>query len=136
VLGGGRYDGLISQIGGNQTPAVGFGMGIERLVLLLQKQQEAVMSNVPDIFIGHADETGFVKSQEIAFVLRGQGLCVETDLLGRSVKAQMKYADKIKAKRTMILGGNEISAGEAIVKEMATGVQEAVRLDAIAEYLN
>jgi len=129
VIGGGRYDGLISQIGGNATPAVGFGMGIERLVLLLQKQQENVAAKSPDLFIGHAEEAGFIKSQEIAFELRQKGLCVETDLIGRSVKAQMKFADKINAKHTMILGGNEISNGKATLKVMATGEQKEIALD-------
>jgi len=137
VIGGGRYDGLISQIGGNATPAVGFGMGIERLVLLLQKQQgQNALLAAPDIFIGHAEEAGFIKSQELAYSLRQQGICVETDLIGRSVKAQMKYADKINAKHTMILGGNEIASGEATMKEMATGKQDTVQLNEIASYLN
>jgi len=129
IGGGGRYDGLISQIGGSPTPAVGFGMGMERLVLLLQKQQETATIKEPDIFIGHAEEAGFIKSQELAFALRQNGICVETDLIGRSVKAQMKFADKINAKHTMILGGNEIAASEATVKEMATGKQEVVKLN-------
>jgi len=129
VIGGGRYDGLISQIGGNATPAVGFGMGIERLVLLLQKQQESTAAKSPDLFIGHAEEAGFIKSQELAFELRQKGLCIETDLIGRSVKAQMKFADKINAKHTMILGGNEISTGKATLKVMATGEQKDVELD-------
>jgi len=137
VIGGGRYDGLISQIGGNATPAVGFGMGVERLVLLLQKQQEQdALLSAPDIFIGHAEEAGFIKSQELAYTLRQQGICVETDLIGRSVKAQMKYADKINAKHTVILGGNEITSNEATIKEMATGKQETVQLNGVAGYLN
>ncbi|MCL2286647.1 MAG: histidine--tRNA ligase [Firmicutes bacterium] len=129
-IGGGRYDGLISQLGGQPTPAVGFGMGIERLVQLLQAQggQNDIFT-YPDLFIGHAEEAGFVKSQKLAFDLRKQGLRVETDLIGRSVKAQMKYADKIKAKHTMILGGNEIVNGEAKIKNMSTGAQETVKLD-------
>ena len=130
VGGGGRYDGLISQLGGNATPAVGFGMGMERLVLLLQKQQESETANQPDLFIGHADEAGFTKSQELAYAIRKtHSLRIETDLVGRSVKAQMKFADKIKAKYVLILGGNEIAAGEATIKEMATGKQAAVKLD-------
>jgi len=129
VIGGGRYDGLISQIGGAHTPAVGFGMGIERLVRLLEAQGQEGIVALPDIYIGHAEEAGFIKSQELAFALRKQGLCVETDIVGRSVKAQMKYADKIKAKYTTILGGKEIVSGEATVKEMATGTQKIVKLN-------
>jgi len=129
VIGGGRYDGLISQIGGAETPAVGFGMGIERLVLLLQKQQnEETQTNAPLLFIGHAEEAGFVKSQELAYELRQVGASVETDIVGRSVKAQMKYSDKIGAQYTMILGGSEIESGEATIKDMATGEQKKVQL--------
>ena len=136
-IGGGRYDGLISQLGGAVTPAVGFGMGIERLVQLLQAQGEQEgLFTPPDIYIGHAEEAGFIKSQELAFELRKQGLCVETDLIGRSVKAQMKYADKIRARYTTILGGNEIAAGEATVKEMSTGEQKTVKLNELATQFN
>jgi len=135
VLGGGRYDGLIEEIGGSPTPGVGFGMGMERLVQIVQKQQASADIKAPDIFIGHAEDAGFVKSQELAYSLRQKGWSVETDLLVRSVKAQMKYADKINAKHTVILGGNEISAGNAKIKEMATGTQTEVALTDIAEYL-
>jgi len=135
VIGGGRYDGLISQIGGAPTPAVGFGSGIERLVRLLDAQGEKGLLAAPDIYIGHAEEAGFIKSQELAYQLRNMGLCVETDIIGRSVKAQMKYADKINARYTTILGGNEITSGETTVKEMATGEQKTVRLDELAQGL-
>jgi len=131
--GGGRYDGLVAQIGGSPTPAVGFGMGMERLVMLLQNQNETSITKAPDIFIGHAEEAGFIKSQELALALRKKSICVETDLIGRSVKAQMKFADKIKAKYTTILGGNEITTGEATLKEMATGEQKKVKLDNLYE---
>ena len=134
-IGGGRYDGLISQLGGASTPAVGFGSGIERLVLLLQQQEQEGISAAPDIFIGHAEEAGFIKSQKLAYELRTQGFTVETDIIGRSVKAQMKYADKINAKYTTILGGNEIATGETNVKEMATGEQKSVALDKLATIL-
>ena len=130
VMGGGRYDGLITQLGGSLTPAVGFGMGIERLVMLLQKQQETVDMSRPSLFIGHAEEAGFIKSQELAYEMRKfSALCVETDIVGRSVKAQMKYADKIRAKFVVILGGNEINANEASIKNMETGQQETIKLD-------
>ena len=133
--GGGRYDGLVEQIGGAKTPSVGFGMGIERLVLLLQKNNIEAPMVQPDIFIGHAEPAGFVKSQEIAFNLRTQGLVVETDLLGRSVKAQMKYADKKNAKHTTILGSTEIESGVVNIKQMATGEKSDVAIADIASHL-
>jgi len=130
VIGGGRYDGLISQIGGTATPAVGFGMGIERLVLLLKNQNTMPkISSVPDIFIGSADEKGFAKAQELTYSLRKEGIHAESDLLNRSVKAQMKFADKIKARFTLILGENELSQNSANVKNMQTGEQENIAFD-------
>jgi len=130
VIGGGRYDGLIGQVGGADTPGVGFGMGMERLVNLLQAS-DITANDSPNIFIGHADAAGFKKAQQLVYALRQKGIAAESDLLGRSVKAQMKYADKIHAQRTMILGGNELDKGEAMMKDMATGAQEVVRIDDI-----
>jgi histidyl-tRNA synthetase len=124
VIGGGRYDGLVSVIGGAQTPAVGFGMGIERLVMLL-KNENAVpqISNAPHIFIGHADDAGFFKAQELVYELRKKGVHAQSDLLNRSVKAQMKYADKIGAHNTLILGENELLQNQVKIKQMQTGEQ-------------
>ena len=136
VIGGGRYDGLISQIGGNQTPAVGFGMGMERLVNLLEKQGITGLGEAnPDIFIGHADKEGFKKAQELVYILRQNGVKAESDLLSRSVKAQMKYANKINARHTTILGGNELEKAEANVKNMETGEQEVVGFDGLVGFL-
>jgi histidyl-tRNA synthetase len=99
VLGGGRYDGLIEQVGGTPTPGIGFGMGIERLILIMQTQSPAAPpEDGAHLFIGHADAVGFAKAQQLVYALRGEGIHAECDLLNRSVKAQMKYADKIRAK--------------------------------------
>ena len=137
VIGGGRYDGLIAQVGGADTPGVGFGMGIERLVLLLQKQAlMSVTDDTPQIFIGSADGQGFIAAQKLVYGLRKKGFRAESDLLGRSVKAQMKYADKINAQNTMILGENELSQNEAKIKNMQTGEQTTILLDSIGEHLN
>jgi len=134
--GGGRYDGLIEEVGGTPTPGVGFGMGMERLVLLLQKQESTSdLTHAPKIFIGHADPQGFTKAQELTFALRKAGITTESDLLNRSVKAQMKYADKIKAQHTMILGETELSQNEAKIKNMQSGEQAVHSLDSLAEYL-
>ncbi|MCL2216260.1 MAG: histidine--tRNA ligase, partial [Defluviitaleaceae bacterium] len=136
VIGGGRYDGLISQVGGADTPGVGFGMGIERLVLLLQKQEAVPEAGPgPTIFIGHADAPGFAKAQELAYALRKAGIRAESDLLSRSVKAQMKYADKINARYTMILGETELAQNEVTVKNMQTGEQVKRPLDSLGAFL-
>lgn len=132
VIGGGRYDGLISQFGGAATPGIGFGMGIERLVLLLQKQNAVPeFSFFPEIFIGSMGEAGFLRAQELVYALRKAGIRAESDLLNRSVKAQMKYADKIKARFTLILGETELMENYANIKNMQTGEQEKVALDTL-----
>jgi histidyl-tRNA synthetase len=135
VIGGGRYDGLIEKVGGAATPGVGFGMGIERLVLLLQKQGDLPdISAAPDIFIGHMGEDGFVKAQELTYTLRKTGIRAESDLLNRGVKAQMKYANKLKARFTLILGETELLLNSANLKNMDTGEQEKVDLTKLAEF--
>lgn len=132
VIGGGRYDGLIEQVGGPSVPGVGFGMGVERLVLLLQKQKSVVAeARVPMLFIGHVDAAGFLKGQEIAQKLRKAGIYAECEMLGRSVKAQMKYADKVKARFTLVLGESELENGVVKLKNMQNGEQEQVALDMI-----
>jgi histidyl-tRNA synthetase len=137
VIGGGRYDGLISVVGGPATPGVGFGMGLERLVILLQKMENTPqVFGTPQIFIGSMGEAGNFKAQELVYALRRKGIHAESDLLNRSVKAQMKYADKIKARFTTILGENELAENQARLKNMETGEQENISLDALAEKLS
>jgi len=134
VIGGGRYDGLIEQIGGGATPAVGFGMGMDRLLILLKNQGllPENMSIPCKIYIGHAGAEGYQKSQLLVNILRNMGVAAESDLLKRSVKAQMKYADKRGAEFSMIIGDNEIAENAARIKNMATGEQGEVALDAEA----
>ncbi|MCL1883733.1 MAG: histidine--tRNA ligase [Defluviitaleaceae bacterium] len=131
VIGGGRYDGLIAQIGGSPTPAAGFGMGIERLVLLLKSQSTVPeISYTPEIFVGSIGAEGFLKAQELTYALRKMGIYAESDLLNRSVKAQMKFADKLKSRFSLIIGENEVLQNSANLKNMLTGEQETVTLDA------
>jgi len=130
VIGGGRYDGLIEQVGGPPTPGIGYGMGIERLVLLLQKQNALPeISQGPDIFIGSVGDDAFAKAQELVYSLRKRGIRAEGDLLARSVKAQMKYAGKINARRTTIIGDTELSESASDVKNMETGEVERVTFE-------
>ncbi|MGN0624349.1 MAG: histidine--tRNA ligase [Oscillospiraceae bacterium] len=130
VCGGGRYDGLIETLGGKPTPALGFGMGLERLILTMQKQGcDFLEEKTCDIYIAAMGESAAEKSMNIISMLREEGYFVEYDLVGRGLKAQMKYADKIGANYVMVLGDNEIEAGKANVKNMKTGEQTEVRLD-------
>lgn len=122
VCGGGRYDGLVEELGGPHTPALGFGMGIERLLLLLKAQNiEIPEPSSCDLYIAPMGDAASLEAMKIVSELRANGVSAQTDVVGRSLKAQMKFADKIGAKYTMVLGDNEIAEGKAKIKNMATG---------------
>lgn len=122
VCGGGRYDGLIQEIGGPEMPAVGFGMGIERLLLTLESEGiEIPVPSYMDIFIGSMDFESKKAALSIIDSLRKKGIAAECDHMTRSVKAQMKYANKIGSRFTMILGSNELETSRAMLKRMSDG---------------
>lgn len=130
VCGGGRYDGLIEEMGGKPTPAAGFGLGLERLLLLMDAQKtEFPERKKCDLYIGSMGENANLKACAIATDLRNEGLAAQFDTVGRSVKAQMKYADKIGALYTMILGDSELESGKATLKNMQSGEQSEIALD-------
>ncbi len=136
VCGGGRYDGLVEELGGKSTPAVGFGLGIERLLLRLEETGFEIPK--PDdvkLYIVPLGEKAVTAAQSIVYNARKAGISVDTDHVGRSLKASMKYADKLGAQYTMVLGDNEIQAGEANIKNMQNGEQTTIKLDEIANYL-
>ncbi len=136
VCGGGRYNGLVSELGGPDLPAVGFGLGLERLLLLVDNLEiDLGGQETVDLYIGHIGEKADLFAQKLVLSLRQQGVSAERDYMNRSVKAQMKYANKIGAKYTVILGDDEIAAGKVNLKNMATGETEEVSLDALAETL-
>lgn len=129
VCGGGRYDGLVEYLGGPATPALGFAMGIERLLMVMEAANAPVPpQNDCDIYIGSMGETASVKAAQLVAQLRAEGYFAECDLMGRSVKAQMKYAGKLHCKYSMILGDSELEAGTANLKNMTTGEQTPVSL--------
>lgn len=128
VLGGGRYDGLVEELGGVPTPAVGFGLGMERLLELYGKYNNAE-ETCPDLYILSAGKTESQKAFELSNLLRKEGLIVENDIMERSFKAQMKYADKIKARFLIVLGENELNSGKINLKNMKTGEQIETELD-------
>ncbi len=134
VCGGGRYDGLVEEIGGNHTPALGFAMGMERLLLLMQAQGiEFPPEAKCDLYIASMGENATLKASQIAADVRGNGMHAQFDIVGRSVKAQMKYANKIGAAYTVVLGDSEIEAGVAKVKNMEDGSETEMNIDDIAE---
>lgn len=131
VCGGGRYDNLVKEIDEKKDyPAVGFGMGLERLLEVIKRLNvELPKRKEPDIFIGNVGAKALLKAIEISKELRACGYIVEIDCMGRSVKAQMKYANKINAENVLILGDNEIENNEASIKNMSTGEEKTIGLD-------
>ncbi len=130
VCGGGRYDGLVSSIGGPELSGIGFGMGITRLILAMRELGlDKVESAKPALYIASLGERAMVKGLEITERLRREGKFCECDVVGRSLKAQMKYANKIGAAYTLIIGDSEIDAGVAQLRNMQSGEQTEVNLD-------
>ncbi len=136
LCGGGRYDNLVHEIDEKQNiPSVGFGMGIERIIYFLDKEGvELAPEPAIELYVGVLGKEARAKAYKIVQALRMAGVVVETDYMDRSVKAQMKYANKLGAKHTVILGENELDSNEANIKNMETGEQTKVALDAIAAY--
>jgi len=118
IGGGGRYDGLIEQLGGQPTPAVGFAAGIERILLALDEEVPAAGR---DAFVAIADESQRQRAMTLAAQLRQGGLSAEVDLGGRGLKGQFKHANRIGARRVLILE----SDGSAQLRDMETGEQRA-----------
>ena len=130
VCGGGRYDGLIEELGGQHTPSLGFAMGLERLQLVMEAQGcEFPEPSRPDLFIVAMGDKATLKAVEIAKDMRDEGYSVVYDLNGRSLRAQMKYADKINAKYNVVIGDNEVDTKSAVLKDMATGEQSNISLE-------
>jgi histidyl-tRNA synthetase len=132
VGGGGRYDKLVKSLGGPDVPAVGFGLGLDRLTLLLREGGQTY-SAAPDVFIAVADEGSADEALKLASRLRREGLKVEFDTRGGSLKSQMKRADKTKARFTLVLGQAERESGKAQLKPMAGGDQIPVALTEVAQ---
>lgn len=130
ICGGGRYDGLIAQLGGQPTPALGFGMGLERLLLTLKNQGITLSeANTCDVYFVPMGESAGAKAMQLTAQLRQEGISAQTDVMGRSLRAQMKYADKINARFTMVIGDNELEQGEAVLKNMKSGEKISIRLN-------
>ena len=124
ICGGGRYDGLMKELDGPDMPGIGFATGITRLILAMQASGvEFPQDEPPHLYIAPMGDNAKVKAAELASALRKKGLNIDHDLVGRSLKAQMKYADKKNAKFTLIIGDNEIETGKAVLKSMTTSEQ-------------
>lgn len=136
VCGGGRYDMLVEECGGKPTGAVGFGLGIERLMMILEKLNGALAEKPErDVYIGSMGEAGLMRAQALTYALRRSGVRADCDTVERSVKAQMKYANKIGAKYSVILGDSELESGRVQLKEMETGEAEEIAVADLVEIL-
>ncbi|WP_225047139.1 histidine--tRNA ligase [Lacticaseibacillus kribbianus] len=123
IIGGGRYNGLVEELGGPETPGIGFGMGIERLMLLMQDQ--VVEPTLPAYIVTISDDA-VAPATRLAHAIRQQGFAVDLDYLGRKTKAQFKSANKANAQLVMTLGETELADGTVAIKNMATGTQQTV----------
>lgn len=136
VGGGGRYDGLVEELGGPSTPGVGFAMGLERIILALEKQgllkseKEAI-----DVFAVVPDEGGTADAFKAVMTLREAGYSCDMNQIGRSMKAQMKQADRAGARFALIFGEEERSRGAVMVRNMADSSQEEIKRSEIVSYM-
>ena len=130
VLGGGRYDGLVQEFGGQPTPAVGFATGVERLMEMYNVNNPDAEEKKVDLYILSLGNEESKKAFEISEKLRSQNLKIERDIFERSFKAQMKYADKIGARNLLVIGEEELKTNSAKIKNMATGEEKEVSLNA------
>ena len=127
VCAGGRYDGLSEELGGPKLPSLGFAMGLERILILMEKQGcEFPQDTVADVYIAPMGEKAAAASIKLCNGLRDEGFIAVTDLSGRGLKAQMKYANKIGAKYSIVIGDNELENKKAMLKNMLTGEQQEV----------
>jgi len=129
VCGGGRYDGLVESLGGPALSGIGFGMGITRVIMAMEKEGLAnIEAPAPRLYIATLGDKAVPTAVAIAERLRRDGLYVECDLVGRSLKAQMKYANKLGADYTLILGDSEIESGKAFLRDMKNSEQTEIEL--------
>ena len=136
MCGGGRYDGLVSQLGGPEMPGVGFGMGIERLLLVMESAGAVIPAPAPlQVFLCTMGAAARVKAFELLAQLRQAGISADMDHAARSMKAQFKYADKLGAKYTLSIGDNELERGTANLKNMEDGSQVEVSLDRVSDWM-
>ena len=137
VCGGGRYDGLVKEIGGPELSGIGFAAGINRLVLAMEANSAYVEEKEETaLYVAALGEKASVKAYGICSALREKDITAETDMVGRSLKAQMKYANKINAKNTLIIGDGELENGKAQLRNMQTGEQTEVSLDDMSAIIN
>lgn len=135
VGGGGRYDKLVGDLGGPSCPAIGYAGGVERLILLLTEESADRFRPPLKVFFVLPDDKGKDKAFQMINSLRRKGIRAEVDYTGKSMKSQMKRADRLKAQYSLILGGSEIEQGVAILRNMQSKEQENIKLDSLESEL-
>jgi histidyl-tRNA synthetase len=138
IIGGGRYDGLVEQLGGASMPGVGFGSGIERMLLVMDAESAAAIKpQGVSVFVAVADPAANDLAATLVNGLRTRGVSAERDLMSRSLKAQLKYANASKAVTTLVIGGDELASGKGTLKPMFGGsvVEVVLNADAIVNAL-
>ena len=136
LLGGGRYDSLVETLGGKPTPGIGFAAGIERILLLINEENFKEHKPVPDIYLICLEKKGIPVSLNIAKILRQRGLNIVSDPLRRSMKAQMRDANKLRARYVLILGESELKDNTIIFKNLESGKQESIKQEKIVKYFD
>ncbi len=136
ICGGGRYNKLVSQIGGDDVPGVGFAAGMERVFLTVAEEGiELPVDTAIDVYVAPLGDAAKEVCFKLTHALRQKGLKVETDYLSKSMKAQMKAADKNHARYTIIVGDDELAQGVCVVRDMAQSTQENVALDNVLDFI-
>ena len=135
LAGGGRYDGLSEVLGGPRVPAMGFALGLDRLVMLLREEQSAQWRRTPELFLAHMGEAAFKKALEITRDLRRQGHSCCLDFSQGTLKSQMRLANKLGAKHVLIIGDDELSRGTYTIKRLEDSFQRDIAIHEISDYL-
>ncbi|MEG2481450.1 MAG: His/Gly/Thr/Pro-type tRNA ligase C-terminal domain-containing protein, partial [Clostridia bacterium] len=140
VCGGGRYDGLVEELGGPAIPAVGFGMGVERVLMLLDALEPdecklQIEDEVPELFVACLNKALSIHAFSLVKSLRDAGFRADMDHQGRSLKAQFKYADKLGAKYIVIIGDDELAKGVVKLRDMSTKEEQEIPLENAASAL-
>lgn len=132
IGGGGRYNGLVEICGGPLTPGIGFALGLERILLVMERQGLVINGTAgPEVFVVTAGQAALDEAFKLLFALRSAGISADKDYLSRSLKAQMKYAGKTGARYAVIIGDEELKRGVVLVRDMAAGQQETVPLNEV-----
>ena len=135
ICGGGRYDGLIEQLGGPKMPGIGFAVGIERLLMLMERNGVNLNKDAITLYIAPMDENAKEKAFELVNELRRLGVACDFDHMDRGIKSQFKYADKIGAKYVGVIGSTEMEKGVVRVKNMTEGTEEEVSFESLKDYV-